>query len=153
GRAKAERKDYTMQKVTTRRYYICACALLMVLMAVSLNTNDRVSAQADGPTMFAPNLAVKKLIGGLVTPTSMAFIGPNDILVLEKNTGKVQRVLPLNPSRLFNIIEGIGAPQQRKRHISDGNAASSHTFLRAMMCVPMHHQISACGINRFGQQV
>jgi glucose/arabinose dehydrogenase len=30
---------------------------------------------------------------GLVTPTTMAFIGENDILVLEKNTGKVQRIV------------------------------------------------------------
>ncbi|HET7856704.1 MAG TPA: PQQ-dependent sugar dehydrogenase [Gaiellaceae bacterium] len=30
---------------------------------------------------------------GLFTPISMAFLGPNDFLVLEKNTGKVKRVV------------------------------------------------------------
>ena len=30
---------------------------------------------------------------GLVTPSTMAFIGPNDFLVLEKNTGAVKRVV------------------------------------------------------------
>jgi glucose/arabinose dehydrogenase len=43
--------------------------------------------------MLHPDLAVRPVVTGLTTPTSMAFIGPNDILVLEKNTGKVQRVV------------------------------------------------------------
>jgi len=30
---------------------------------------------------------------GLVTPTSIAFLGPNDFLVIEKNTGQVKRVV------------------------------------------------------------
>ena len=29
---------------------------------------------------------------GLKAPSAMAFIGPNDILVTEKNTGNVQRI-------------------------------------------------------------
>lgn len=81
-----------MQKLTLRRSYILASALLMALVAVSLNTNDKAGAQTVGPTVLAPNLAVRIVAAGLVTPTGLAFIGPNDILVLEKNTGKVQRV-------------------------------------------------------------
>src|SRR5215472_8618477 len=42
--------------------------------------------------MLDPNLSVKTVVTGLSQPTSMAFIGPNDFLVLEKDTGKVQRV-------------------------------------------------------------
>ena len=45
------------------------------------------------PSVVDPNLAVRKVAFGLNQPTSMAFIGTNDILVLEKTTGKVQRVL------------------------------------------------------------
>jgi glucose/arabinose dehydrogenase len=32
-------------------------------------------------------------VSGLVTPSTMAFLGPNDFLVLEKNTGQVKRVV------------------------------------------------------------
>jgi glucose/arabinose dehydrogenase len=39
-----------------------------------------------------PNLKVQLLTVGLNSPTSMAFLGPDDILVLEKD-GKVQRVV------------------------------------------------------------
>ena len=43
--------------------------------------------------MVDPSLGVRSVADGLVTPTSMAFLGSNDILVLEKNTGRVQRVV------------------------------------------------------------
>src|ERR1700730_2201641 len=45
------------------------------------------------PSVVDPNLAVRKVAFGLNQPTSMAFIGTNDILVLEKASGKVQRVI------------------------------------------------------------
>ncbi len=52
-----------------------------------------VTNQATGPSMLDPNLSVKTVVTGLSQPTSMAFIGSNDFLVLEKDTGKVQRVV------------------------------------------------------------
>jgi aldose sugar dehydrogenase len=45
------------------------------------------------PAVLDRNLEVRTVVGGLTTPSSLAFIGPNDFLVLEKNTGKVVRVL------------------------------------------------------------
>lgn len=81
-----------MQHLTTNRRFIYAFVLLASLVAISLNPRDRVSAQATSPTILAPNLAVKKAASNLVTPIGLAFIGQNDMLILEKNTGKVQRV-------------------------------------------------------------
>jgi uncharacterized repeat protein (TIGR01451 family) len=52
-----------------------------------------VNAPASGPSMLDPNLSVKTVVSGLSQPTSMAFIGNNDFFVLEKNTGKVQRII------------------------------------------------------------
>ena len=50
-----------------------------------------------GPTVIDPNLNVEvvfKNTGNLDAPaTSMAFLGPDDILVLEKNQGRVQRII------------------------------------------------------------
>ena len=43
-------------------------------------------------SLVDPNLGVRTVASGLVTPEQMAFIGPNDFLVLEKNTGAVKRV-------------------------------------------------------------
>jgi aldose sugar dehydrogenase len=40
-----------------------------------------------------PSLRVEEVSNGLDFPTSMAFLGPEDILVLEKNEGTVRRIL------------------------------------------------------------
>jgi glucose/arabinose dehydrogenase len=48
---------------------------------------------AQGPSLVDPNLRVRTVIENLDQPTSMAFLGPNDFLVLEKATGKVQHVV------------------------------------------------------------
>jgi aldose sugar dehydrogenase len=45
------------------------------------------------PTIKDPNLKVETVATGLSLPTTMAFIGPNDILVLEKSKGIVQRIV------------------------------------------------------------
>jgi aldose sugar dehydrogenase len=49
-------------------------------------------AQA-APSVVDPNLAVRTTVSGLTTPIGVAFLGPNDMLVLEKDTGKVLRVV------------------------------------------------------------
>lgn len=50
-------------------------------------------AQEDaGPQLADDNLAVDAAVGDLVTPIGIAFLGPDDMLVIEKNTGKVIRV-------------------------------------------------------------
>ena len=46
-----------------------------------------------GPTVNDNNLTVEKVTEGLDFPTSMSFLGNNDILVTEKETGIVKRVL------------------------------------------------------------
>jgi len=52
-----------------------------------------IQPAAASPTMLDDNLTVSTVVVGLDQPTSMAFIGPNDFLVLEKATGKVQRIV------------------------------------------------------------
>jgi glucose/arabinose dehydrogenase len=64
--------------------------LLMCLPAVIFIAGQRVEAQ---PTLLDPKLDVRTVVSGLSNPTSMAFLSDDDILVLEKETGKVQRVL------------------------------------------------------------
>jgi glucose/arabinose dehydrogenase len=61
----------------------------LLAAALSLQTIQPDAA----PSLTDPNLGVRLVTSGLVTPTSMAFLGPNDLLVLEKMTGKVQRVV------------------------------------------------------------
>jgi aldose sugar dehydrogenase len=44
------------------------------------------------PVMTVPNLKVRTAASGFTTPIALAFIGPNEFLLLEKNTGKVLQV-------------------------------------------------------------
>ncbi|HYP28552.1 MAG TPA: PQQ-dependent sugar dehydrogenase [Blastocatellia bacterium] len=73
--------------------YVVGCALLLIFLATSFLGSGGVKAQAPEPSMLHPNLAVRQFVGGLITPISIAFIGDNDILALEKNTGQVKRIL------------------------------------------------------------
>jgi glucose/arabinose dehydrogenase len=55
----------------------------------------RALPESSGQQLVDPSLKVELFFkDGIKGPaTSMAFLGPDDILVLEKNTGKVQRIL------------------------------------------------------------
>jgi len=66
--------------------------LALTFTAAVAFLGPRAQAQVPGPSVVDPNLAVRTVVSGLVTPTTMAFLGPDDMLVLEKQTGKVQRV-------------------------------------------------------------
>src|SRR5688500_4371304 len=76
-----------------RKGSVAAALLLILVVTFSPAFTASVAAQAAGPSMLHPRLAVRTVATGLVTPTTMAFLGSSDFLVLEKNTGKVQRVV------------------------------------------------------------
>ena len=60
-----------------------------------------------GPTIVnnETHLKIETVFTGLRSPTSMAFLGPNDILVLEKSQGTVQRIVNGNmlPKPLLKV--------------------------------------------------
>lgn len=43
--------------------------------------------------MLHRKLALRAVVSDLVTPISMAFLGADDILMIEKNTGQVKRIV------------------------------------------------------------
>src|SRR6516165_2304998 len=45
------------------------------------------------PTVLDPSIGVHTVVSGLVTPTTMTFLGANEFLVVEKNTGKIDHVI------------------------------------------------------------
>jgi glucose/arabinose dehydrogenase len=46
----------------------------------------------ESPSVVDRNLEVRAVVSGLVQPTTMAFLGPTDFLILEKASGIVRRV-------------------------------------------------------------
>lgn len=70
-----------------------ACALAMAASATLL-VNQKTRAQAPvAPEVLDANLAVRTVVSGLDMPIAMAFLGANDLLVLEKDTGRIKRVV------------------------------------------------------------
>ncbi|MGI8832123.1 MAG: PQQ-dependent sugar dehydrogenase [Nitrososphaeraceae archaeon] len=73
---------------------------LIILLTLSLyqafylnDVNARPKISPLGPTLIDTGLKVELVLQGLKAPTSMSFLGVNDILVTEKNYGLVQRIV------------------------------------------------------------
>lgn len=92
---------------------------------------SKAPASPTGPTVTDPNLKTEAVVvaKGLRTPTSMAFIGPNDILVLEKNTGVVKRIVDgkVLPKPVLNVAVArdlerglLGIAISRNNNTSEG---------------------------------
>jgi aldose sugar dehydrogenase len=75
------------RNVRTTSFWMTRC-----LAALLFTSSGTAVAQAPVPSVVDPNLAVKTVISGLVTPTTLAFLDHDDFLILEKNTGRVLRV-------------------------------------------------------------
>jgi aldose sugar dehydrogenase len=64
-----------------------------VALAVAVPLALAGAAAGQEPEVVDPDLAVRAAASGLVQPVSLAFIGKDDMLVLEKASGRVQRVV------------------------------------------------------------
>jgi aldose sugar dehydrogenase len=99
-----------MPKVSIYESLIVASAAIVVIFAISPYGGDKVysaygqnavnpimsvnkETMADEYIVNDPNLKTELVAQGLDYPTTMAFVGKNDILVLEKDKGTVRRIL------------------------------------------------------------
>ncbi|HEX7141896.1 MAG TPA: PQQ-dependent sugar dehydrogenase [Nitrososphaeraceae archaeon] len=55
--------------------------------------NDAFGVEKEPPMVYDQNLQITQLTDKLQFPTGIDFLGENDILVIEKNTGQVKRIL------------------------------------------------------------
>lgn len=78
-----------MVKRTLRRMLLALLVMILLLVGVA----GSAAAQTTGPTMLHPRLDVQAVATGLETPIGVAFLADNDMLVIEKSTGRVQRVV------------------------------------------------------------
>jgi glucose/arabinose dehydrogenase len=67
--------------------------------------NTKSDPLPEGPTLNDANLNLEEISTGLDQPTGMTFVGPNDLLVTEKNTGIVKRITngQLNPEPVLDV--------------------------------------------------
>src|SRR6476469_287965 len=94
---------------------VLSTTLLTLLTAYAQEEfRQREFSENGDPQLADSHLKVDEVAGGLDTPTTMAFLGPNDILVLEKDKGTVQRVVngkilgePLLDVNVANSVERV----------------------------------------------
>ena len=75
----------------------CECARVPAVLRrtavfLSLGLAAATCANAAPPTLTDPTLGVATVVSGLTQPTSLAFLGRGDFLILEKASGMVKRV-------------------------------------------------------------
>src|SRR5919197_112960 len=106
-------------------------AVILVLTATivpigySIHAAYAVAAPSSaGPTINDPNLKVEVVFKDLKKPTSMTFLGPNDILVLEKDIGTVQRII--NGKMLAEPLLDVNVANANERGLL-GIAVAKHT--------------------------
>ncbi|MFL6419935.1 MAG: hypothetical protein ACJ71P_11050, partial [Nitrososphaeraceae archaeon] len=65
----------------------------------------KIARSRGGINIHDPNLKYEVVASGLKSPTTMAFLGPNDILVNEKLNGTVQRIIDgkLQPQPILDV--------------------------------------------------
>jgi glucose/arabinose dehydrogenase len=73
-------------------YLVRAFCVLLVSLGLHYSVSYG-SEGSEGLLINDENLMAEKVTDGLDSPTTFAFIGPNDILVLEKDKGTVLRIL------------------------------------------------------------
>ena len=88
--------------------FIMKISIIFVLIIICLSNSPLFSIHAQGqetirerpfdksqnePYVSDPNLKAEVVAQGLDTPTTMAFLGPDDLLVLEKDKGTVMRIV------------------------------------------------------------
>jgi aldose sugar dehydrogenase len=66
--------------------------LLPVLISLLLFLGDNNKSLGD-PNLRESTFKLDKIVDGFSRPTGMSFLGPNDFLVTEEDTGKVKRVI------------------------------------------------------------
>jgi aldose sugar dehydrogenase len=76
------------------------------------------------------NLDVEEVVAGLELPTTMAFLGPDDILVLEKEKGTVQRIIDgqIQPEPLLDV-DVAGAVERCMCGIAISTDTPGHTYV------------------------
>ncbi len=84
------------------------------------------------PILNDSKLKVQTVAKGLDLPTSMAFLGPNDILVLEKARGTVDRIV--NGSLIPNPLLKVKVASEVERGmlgiaISKNKNVDNHTYV------------------------
>src|SRR5215467_1561921 len=83
-----------IDRKTSASFFLILISVNIIPFGYAVNSvYGKASFSGNQPIINDPSLKADLVFQGLRNPTSMAFLGPNDILVLEKDKGTVQRIV------------------------------------------------------------
>src|SRR5262245_26183986 len=103
-----EKQELTMQRLGDslrqnweRRMPLSSRIVILLFMACAFT----FVSSSSGQTLADRRLQFRELVAGLNQPTAIAFLGPRDILVLQKADGRVRRVINrvLQPGQVLDV--------------------------------------------------
>ena len=99
------RGTIAMGSLTLMRWLFKRCGWISRGVITAIASFLVVLPNGSAQTVTDPTLQVTEVVGGLSQPTTMAFIGPGDILVLQKSDGRVRRVTHgvLQPGQVLDV--------------------------------------------------
>lgn len=86
--------DTLIRSKSFTSFFLVLISINIIPIGYAINSvYGQASFSGSQPTISDSNLKAELVFEGLKSPTSMAFLGPNDMLVLEKDQGTVQRII------------------------------------------------------------
>jgi glucose/arabinose dehydrogenase len=131
-----------LHRPTDNNATICGKVLIVLLLAVVLNisiivnvvysipTNQCIAQNCAQPTVNDAKLIVQLVTKDIDAPTNMAFLDNNDILVLERFSGKVKRIMnnTLESLPLLDVNVAAGAGERGLLGVAVSKN-TEHTFI------------------------
>lgn len=91
-------------------------------------SGDKDAEPTDMPVIKDPHLKIIPVVEGLKRPTSMAFLGPDDFLVSEKNSGIVKRIV--NGNILSPPVLDVAVANEKERGLLGLAIQSSYSDIK-----------------------
>jgi aldose sugar dehydrogenase len=149
GIRKLENRRYNYMNIQSILFYV-SIVLLFYLFSLSFWSGYRILGQVQGqtipkPSLTDPNLKVELVASGFQFPTSMAFLGKDDILLLEKNRGDVYRILNGNVSHQLLHLDVSSKDERGLLGVAvsgndNSNQSDTDVFLYYTQCLKVKAQ-------------
>jgi glucose/arabinose dehydrogenase len=143
--------------------YIVMCVIpaVLILLPSYIAMATLPSDSNNTPVMSDQNMKAELVVKGLESPTSMAFLGPNDILVLEKNSGTVQRIVngvklrePLIDLDVANTDGLLGIAREKNMTTNQKAVTKNSTYVFLYFTASkIEHKDTKIGITPLGNRL
>src|SRR5918995_367451 len=112
--------------------FIVAIGSMSLVQSYNIVIGQEEEEEGTTPRLRESGLNIEIVANGIESPTSMAFLGPDDILVLEKDKGTVQRIVngKMLPEPLLDV--NVATSVERCMcgiAVSQINTGSTYVFL------------------------